>query len=92
MALVASGIIDRIFVKVTTLFKAKLLEIRHQFGEFCRVNIGEEWYRISEFTEWRLHLRGRRFERTFNDNPVNSVWASEFSENELNNDNFCDEE
>ncbi len=32
-------------------------EMRAQFGEFARLLIGGNWYKISDYTNWKLHMK-----------------------------------
>ena len=32
-------------------------EMRLQFLEFCRLEIGGKWYRLSDALPWRLHVK-----------------------------------
>ena len=54
-------------------------ELRLHFREFLRVNLDTKWYRASDFSLWRFHIRFRR---------AAGVWTNNSSIFEQNNDGF----
>jgi hypothetical protein len=44
------------------------LEFHFQFGEFVRVQIGNKWYRSSDFRDWRHHVLLKHNGQTWVDN------------------------
>jgi outer membrane protein OmpA-like peptidoglycan-associated protein len=49
-----------ILMPLTTGANGDTFEMRIQFREFLRVNLGPAWYRASDFSLWRFHPRFRR--------------------------------
>ena len=43
-------------------------EVRLHFREFMRVNLGNTWFRASDFSPWRFHARFIRVAREWTDN------------------------
>ena len=43
-------------------------EVRLHFREFMRVNLGNTWFRASDFSPWRFHTRFIRVAREWTDN------------------------
>ncbi len=58
-------------------------EVRAHFRSFARVNIGDSWYRISDWYLWRVHFR---FEKR--DINGESVWKDNGSVEALDNEGF----
>lgn len=56
------------------------VEIRWHFGEFARALIGQRWYRISDFQDWRIHVKYMK--------AANGKWIDGGSETEPNNNGF----
>ena len=54
-------------------------ELRYHFREFSRILIGDEWYRCSDFLEWRAHFTLKR---------QNGTWANDGSSLALDNNGF----
>jgi hypothetical protein len=55
------------------------MEVRYHFGEFARLQIGNEWCRISDFTTWKVHFRHKK---------VGNVWIDNGTFGAANNDGF----
>lgn len=54
-------------------------EIRYQFGEFSRLLIGNKWYRVSDYIDWRAHYKMKR---------EAGAWVDDNSSIALDNNNF----
>ncbi|MEM0965542.1 MAG: hypothetical protein AAGJ81_05280, partial [Verrucomicrobiota bacterium] len=54
-------------------------EIRYHFGEFSRLLIGSDWYRISDYLDWRIHFKIEK---------ENGVWIDDGSTRALDNEGF----
>ncbi len=54
-------------------------ELRYHFGEFSRILIGNNWYRVSDFFDWRAHFKLKR---------QTGAWADDGSDTSLDNANF----
>ncbi len=59
-------------------------DLRDHFGEFARVELDGNWYRISDYHDWRIHFI---FEKIL-DGAGNEVWSDDGSLIEENNNGF----
>ena len=64
----ATGTISDIFVR------------KYHFREFVSLNIGNDWYRISDFKPWRFHISIRK--------NANDNWVDDGSVIETNNNDW----
>ena len=44
------------------------IEWRFQFGEFLRLQIGNKWFRVSNFVDWRYHAKMMHNGQTWQEN------------------------
>ena len=71
------------------------IELRRHFRDFARLEIAGKWYKISDFFEWRLHLKLRKASeaadgQNYNadDDQVDVLWIDNGSNFGNDNDGF----
>jgi len=85
----------REMVKTNAGAVGDVFESKWHFGEFARLDIGAKWYRISDYSLWRLHSKLKKVSEVADDQDYNgdgdkidSVWIDDGSTSEGDNQGF----